>query len=94
MLENERLCKSTKRKLKRMEYSKRMTTVILTVALIDIQLTYVLAFMGREIAETLSITLVTEVVAVFGGYLIKAFFGKKEEEKNKLIRNNEEDADV
>lgn len=54
--------------------------IILIVALIDIQLTYVLAFLGMgDIAETLSITLVTEVVAVFITYCLKAYFGKKAE---------------
>jgi hypothetical protein len=58
--------------------------LILIVALIDIQLTYILAFLGKEIAETLAITLVTEVVAVFGTYSIKAYLGKRNEEKTRL----------
>ena len=73
-----------KKKRTKKEYSKRMTTLILIVALVDIQLTYVLAFLGKEIAETLAITLVTEVVAVFGTYSIKAYLGKRNEEKTRL----------
>lgn len=73
-----------KKKKTKKEYSKRMTTLILIVALVDIQLTYVLAFLGKEIAETLAITLVTEVVAVFGTYSIKAYLGKRNEEKTRL----------
>ena len=73
-----------KKKRTKKEYSKRMTTLILIVALVDIQLTYVLAFLGKEIAETLAITLVTEVVAVFGTYSIKAYLGKRNEEKIRL----------
>ena len=72
-----------KKKKTKKEYSKRMATLILAVALFDIQLTYVLAFLGHEIAETLSITLVTEVVAVFGIYCLKAYLGKKAEEKTR-----------
>jgi hypothetical protein len=73
-----------KKKRTKKEYSKRMTTLILIVALVDIQLTYILAFLGKEIAETLAITLVTEVVAVFGTYSIKAYLGKRNEEKTRL----------
>lgn len=73
-----------KKKRIKKEYSKRMTTLILIVALVDIQLTYVLAFLGKEIAETLAITLVTEVVAVFGTYSIKAYLGKRNEERIRL----------
>lgn len=73
-----------KKKRTKKEYSKRMTTLILIVALVDIQLTYVLAFLGKEIAETLAITLVTEVVAVFGTYSIKAYLGKRNEERIRL----------
>ena len=75
--------KSKRKRKSKTEFSKRATTIILGVALLDIQLTYVLAFMGREIAETLSVTLVTEVIAVFLTYSVKAYFGKKNEEANK-----------
>ena len=76
--------KKKDKKTNKKEYSKRITTLILIVALIDIQLTYILAFLGKEIAETLAITLVTEVVAVFGTYSIKAYLGKRNEEKTRL----------
>lgn len=74
------------------EYSKKLATIILIIALIDIQLTYVLAFFGKEsIAETLSVTLVTEVVAVFGIYCAKAFWGKKNEEEMKFEKEKFKD---
>lgn len=73
-----------KRKTKQ-TYSKRVTSIILGVALFDIQLTYVLAFLGMtDTAETLSITLVTEVIGVFAVYSVKAYLGKRNEEANKL----------
>lgn len=62
-----------------------MATVILAVAICDVQLTYLLAFLGMgDTAETLSITLVTEIVAVFITYCLKAYFGKKAEEETRL----------
>ena len=73
-----------KKTVAKMTYSKRIATIVLIVALIDIQLTYVLAFLGKEIAETLAITLVTEVVAVFGIYCVKAYLGKRNEEETRL----------
>lgn len=77
--------KKKKRKKNKIEYSKRATSIILGVALFDIQLTYVLAFVGMaEVAETLSVALVTEVIGVFSGYLIRAYLGKRNEEANKL----------
>lgn len=78
-----------KRRKKKVETSKKMAITILVVALIDIQLTYVLAFMGMEIAETLSVTIVTEIVSVFLIYCLKAYFGKKAEVESK--KENEDD---
>lgn len=55
------------------------------IALFDLQLSYLLAFLGREqIAETLSITVVTSVIAVMLGYFIKSFKETKEEENVRL----------
>lgn len=69
-----------------------MVKIVLTVAIVDLQLTYALAFvgvaLGRDtipIAETLSITIVTEIIAVILGYYLKSFFETKEEKKNELI---------
>lgn len=69
-----------------------MATIILVVAICDIQLTYVLAFLGMsDVAETLSITLVTEIVAVFITYCLKAYFGKKAEEETRLKEGDTND---
>ncbi len=60
-------------------------------ALFDLQLSYLLAFLGREqIAETLSITVVTSVIAVMLGYFMKSFKETKEEEKVRLIEQKRE----
>lgn len=76
---------SNRRKSK-MTFTKKWVNVILIVALVDIQLTYVLALLDKQIAETLAITIVTEIVAVSIGYFIKSYLGKKAEEETKLER--------
>lgn len=69
-------------------YTKKAVTAILVIALIDLQLSYVLAFMGQvQIAESLSSTIATTIVGVMIGYFLKAlfetFFEKREERLNK-----------
>lgn len=73
-----------KNKKKKYQMSKVLTGVTLFVALIDLQLSYILAFMGKEIAETLSVAIVTEIVAVILGYFIKSFNETREEKRMKL----------
>lgn len=71
-------------------FTKRAVAIILAVSLIDLQLSYVLAFMGKEqIAETLSSTIADTIIGVMLGYFIKAlfetFFEKREERLNRTI---------
>ena len=62
------------------------------IAVFDIQLSYALAFIGREqIAETLSITVVTEIIGVMAVYCTKSFLETKESEK---IRLQEKELDL
>lgn len=73
-----------------MTFTKRAVAIILIVSLVDLQLSYVLAFLGREeIAESLSSEIATTVIGVMLGYFVKAlfetFFEKREERLNKLI---------
>ena len=50
--------------------------------MIDLQLSYLLAFLGRtEIAENLSMTVVTTIIGTVITYCIKSFKETKEEEK-------------
>ena len=66
-------------------FSKKAVRWLLIIALFDLQLSYLLAFLGREqIAETLSITVVTEIIAVMLGYFMKSFKETKEEERIRL----------
>ena len=69
-------------------FTKKAVALILLVSLIDLQLSYVLAFMGQvQIAEFLSSTIATTIVGVMVGYFLKAlfetFFEKREERLNK-----------
>lgn len=60
-------------------------TAILIVALIDLQMPFVLAYLGREnIAENLGALLITEIIGVFLVYCLKSFFETKEEKKNEI----------
>lgn len=72
-------------------YTKRAVTFILVISLIDLQLSYVLAFLGQvQIAESLSSTIASTIVGVMIGYFFKAlfetFFEKREE---RLKREND-----
>lgn len=78
-------------------YTKRAVTAILIISMIDMQLSYILAFLGKEqIAESLSSTIATVIVGVMFGYFMKAlfetFFEKREERLRKKMQetNTEE----
>lgn len=75
-------------------FTKKAVAIILVVSLIDLQLTYVLAFMGQvQIAESLSSTIATTIIGVMIGYFMKAlfetFFEKREERLKRESENNE-----
>ena len=76
-------------------FTKKAVTIILTVSLIDMQLSYVLAFLGKDqIAESLSSTVAEVIVGVMCGYFLKAlfetFFEKREERLNRQIQEETE----
>ena len=67
-------------------YTKALVMFITFVALIDLQLSYVLAFLGKEnIAQELSIQVCVTIVAVAFAYLIRAYFDSKAEHENDPI---------
>ena len=75
-----------KRSENKRTFTKRMMKAILYVALIDLQLSYILAFLGKEqIAEQLSGDICHTIIGVCLGYFLKSFFETKEEEKNKRM---------
>ena len=66
-------------------FTKRAVKAILFSALLDLQLSYLLAFLGREqIAENLSSDITKVIIGTILGYLAKAFFETKEAEKVRL----------
>jgi putative flippase GtrA len=75
-----------KRKKRRFRtFTKRAVMGILFVALLDLQLSYLLAFLGREqIAENLSSDITKVIIGTILGYLAKSFFETKEAEKVRL----------
>ena len=75
-----------KRKKRRFRtFTKRAVMVILFIALLDLQLSYLLAFLGREqIAENLSSDITKVIIGTILGYLAKSFFETKEAEKVRL----------
>ena len=78
-------------------YTKKMMNKIIFVALLDLQIPFILAFLGKEqIAETLGITIVTEIIGVFFVYCAKSFFETREAEKVRLteeeLKAKEEDS--
>lgn len=76
-------------KRKRNTYTKKLVKWILAISIFDLQLTYLLAFLGREqIAETLSSDICNVVIGTILGYLAKSFFETREEERIKLERGD------
>ena len=65
-------------KKERTTFSKRATMVILFVALLDLQICIL------KNLETIAVTLITEIIGVFLVYSIKAYYGKREEERTRL----------
>ena len=66
-------------------YTKKMMNRIISVALIDMQFPFILAFLGKEqIAETMGGIIVTEIIGVFMAYCLKSFFETRESEKTRL----------
>lgn len=70
---------------KTMTFTKIMVSVILFVSLLDVQFVFVLALLGKmQIAETLGVAIVTELIATILGYLCKSFFENREIGKNEI----------
>lgn len=79
-------------------FTKKAVFAILLVALIDLQMSYILAFMGKEqIAETLSSTIADTIIGVMLGYFLKAlfetFFEKREERLNRELEQMGDETD-
>ena len=79
-----------KKKNKTATFTKTAVKWILVLSLLDLQLSYILAFLGRvEIAEDLSSTVATAVIVVMLGYFMKSFFETREEKKLEFEKEKE-----
>lgn len=79
-------------------FTKKAVFAILAISLVDLQLSYLLAFLGKEqIAETLSSTIADTIIGVMLGYFLKAlfetFFEKREERLNRELEQMEDVVD-
>lgn len=83
-------------------FTKKAVAIILVFSLLDLQLSYILAFMGKDqIAESLSSTIASTVIGVMLGYFLKSlfetFFEKREERlsrQSQLQETHESDTEV
>ena len=67
-------------------FTKKAVAIVLVVSLIDLQLSYILAFMGKEqIAESLSSTIADTIIGVMLGYFLKALFETFFEKREKRL---------
>jgi hypothetical protein len=66
------------------ETTKILITMIIGVSLFDLQMSYVLALLGKDPLENLAISIIVNIILTFLVYATKAFFGKKEEEITRL----------
>lgn len=79
--------KSLLSRLKFETYTKRLVGIVVIISLIDLQLSYVLAFLGREqIAETLSVQICVTLLGTILVYVIREYFDMKSEKHNELVK--------
>lgn len=72
-------------------FTKRAVAVILFFSILDLQLSYILAFMGKEqIAESLSSAIASTVIGVMIGYFLKALFETFFEKREERIKRQEQ----
>lgn len=76
-------------------FTKKWMAIVMSVALIDMQMPFVLAMLGREqIAEELGKVIAVEIIGVFLVYCAKSFFETKESEKVRLEEEKRRSEDI
>lgn len=70
--------KKRRRKSKKLTFSKWATIIIVTIAIIDLN---ICIFLNQE---AIAISLITEIIGVFLVYSIKAYYGKKASEEIRI----------
>lgn len=79
--------KSILAKLKFETYTKRLIAVIVFISLVDLQLSYALAFMDKiQIAESLSTQICVTLLGTVLVYSVKAYFETKAEKRDEMIK--------
>lgn len=74
-------------------FTKALVGIITIVALIDLQLSYILAFMDKiQIAESLSTQICITILGVAFVYMIRAYFDSKAENNNTVTKEEIEKA--
>lgn len=75
-------------RLKFETYTKRLVGIIVLICLIDLQLSYVLAFMGKDqIAESLSIQICITILGTALIYMIRAYLDTKAEKHDEMVKS-------
>lgn len=83
ILEQKESFKAQKSILKFGTYTKNLVAAIIGICILDLQLTYLLAFLGKtSIAESLSQSLCNTILGVAFIYIIRAYFDTKAEMSN------------
>ncbi len=83
-----KLIQAYRKKTKKTTFTKKWVNRLLWCGISWVYLSFVLAFMGREnIAEAISVTGITEIIAVSIGYFIKSVVETDKEEKMKYRRD-------
>ncbi len=65
-------------------YTKKAVKALLVVGVINAEVPYVLSLLGKDPVAELGIAWITEIVAVILGYMLKAYFEKKQQKKQRL----------
>ena len=83
-----KLIQAYRKKQKKTTFTKKWVDRLLWCGISWVYLSFVLAFMGREnIAEAISVTGITEIIAVSIGYFIKSVVETDKEENMKYRRD-------
>ena len=65
-------------------FTKVAVRILLIIGVINATIPYILAAFDKEPSVALGVAWITEVIAVILGYMCKAYFGKKQQKKQKL----------
>ena len=74
--------------LKLETYTKRLVAIVVFISIIDLQLSYLLAFLDKtQIAESLSNQICVTLLGTVLVYVIRAYFDTKAEKRDEMIKS-------